>query len=756
MRKFLCLAAAVIVLTSSLVAQEGKTSPETNSSNQKLKTTKESTSKPPATVFKPQQVSLLFSGETTKKRILLTLNNNHSVLLPVTLRVFTTSGQSVQLPSRQLLANESRLIELSPILDKAGLTYQELGYLDLQYSGLFLGLGAQLTLYPDGVVGVDSPRSLANDFVSPQRQAAFWLSRGAKVTLALTNMSVDSLIVHLKCGALTKDLALGGHATNIEELSIADLLQHKFQGDQPADVATGCELQSEGDPSALRATGIIRRNDRYDAPIRFYDSLASTSPNLSAPYVRTSAQTHIAVLNVSNEPVQFSPVIREATLETPKEITLPQYTVEAHKAIQVQIDPALALLRRQGVATTTLTIQSVGSKGALVGALTQIDSDGLIEDVPFRSANVAKYAAGAYPLRWDKDYTNHISVTNTADVPLIARALITARDVNYSLPQQTIAPGRTMVYDVDKLRTDQIKDPNGNLLPKDAVVGKFMWFEIGMGRSFGLMGRNPVTSRDDNRRSSFSCGMACEYTKREYPTFIDQSPFAYTPFGTGFGSRIVDRTYTPYGQTYDLPYDFSNAPVTSNGPQILSYSADPNSNTSYAATTVAGGSVIAAYTDVIDQPYVDIFGDCTSPAPEPFQNSGGAGVQIPTSTQFNVLIEEGQRICPPDSAGWDMVQNRYIADQLGNVIVASMHWDENDVIDPSNNGLGITSIEQNDVDTTNGFYSDHVWACSTACPGTAQSIATQNQTVTLAGQNFTLVPNSIALSCSKMTINGKP
>ncbi|RZU28912.1 hypothetical protein BDD14_6495 [Edaphobacter modestus] len=127
MRKFVCLSIAAIVMTSPLVAQEGKNSTEANSSNHKPKTTKESSSKPPTTVFTPQQVSLMLSGESTKRRILLTLNNNHGVPLPVTLTVFTTSGQAVQLPSQQLLANESRLIELSPMLDQAGLTFQELG-----------------------------------------------------------------------------------------------------------------------------------------------------------------------------------------------------------------------------------------------------------------------------------------------------------------------------------------------------------------------------------------------------------------------------------------------------------------------------------------------------------------------------------------------------------------------------------------------------------------------------------------------------
>lgn len=159
---------------------------------------------------------------------------------------------------------------------------------------------------------------------------------------------------------------------------------------------------------------------------------------------------------------------------------------------------------------------------------------------------------------------------------------------------------------------------------------------------------------------------------------------------------------------------------------------------------------------MIDQPYLDMFGDCVYPAVEPFQNSGTAGVLVPTSTQFNSLLSEGQRICPPGFAGWDMLQNRFIADQFGNLMLAQMHWHENVVINPGQNGLNLTGIDQSDTDTSNGFYNDHLAFCSTACPGSAQTIATQSQTVTLNGQNSTLVPNTLLYSCSKNTINGKP
>ncbi|WP_125486823.1 hypothetical protein [Edaphobacter aggregans] len=125
-----------------------------------------------------QEILLLFSGNSADERILLTLNNNRPDVLTTTVTVYTASGVSTALPDVNLVPQESKMIELSPILKAAGLGNQELGWLKLNYSGVILEMGAQLTLYPteDGP-GLDSPRSLSSDFKSTERDAVFWDAR---------------------------------------------------------------------------------------------------------------------------------------------------------------------------------------------------------------------------------------------------------------------------------------------------------------------------------------------------------------------------------------------------------------------------------------------------------------------------------------------------------------------------------------------------------------------------------------------------
>jgi len=70
---------------------------------------------------------LLFAGSRADERTLLTLNNNHVADLLVKATVYTASGQETALPDFRLFGSESRIVELSAILQTAGLGREELG-----------------------------------------------------------------------------------------------------------------------------------------------------------------------------------------------------------------------------------------------------------------------------------------------------------------------------------------------------------------------------------------------------------------------------------------------------------------------------------------------------------------------------------------------------------------------------------------------------------------------------------------------------
>jgi hypothetical protein len=165
----------------------------------------------------PQEVSLLFNGNRADERILLTLNNNHASDLLLAVTVYTASGQEETPPDFHLVGSESRVVELDPLLQTAGLGHQQIGWLKLSYTGVYLGLGAQLTLYssPFGM-GTDSPRSLSKDFTSGMRHAAFWMPEGGEAQIAFTNSSSINITVQLRCGYVSEDFVIPCHNTKVK------------------------------------------------------------------------------------------------------------------------------------------------------------------------------------------------------------------------------------------------------------------------------------------------------------------------------------------------------------------------------------------------------------------------------------------------------------------------------------------------------------------------------------------------------------
>jgi hypothetical protein len=346
------------------------------------------------------------------------------------------------------------MIELSPLLQAAGLGHQELGWIKLDYSGVTLEMGAQLTLYPtkDGP-GVDSPRSLSSDFKSTERDAVFWMPEHSNARLALTNGSSGSIFVKMKCGQLAEDFVIPSKRTKVRQIDLPDAGPILHSGRVPV----SCDIVSDGAVDALRPVGSVVASG-YSAPIRFYDPKTATFPSLTAVSLETAAETHITVHNVTGDPVEFVPIVREAALANPYSQNLAARKLAPHDSAEVDTGGLLQSFQARGISRVTLTLKTIAPKGAIVGAVTQISSPGrLVEDIPLRTSNPPAFARGSYPLRWDEDYTNLVTVTNTAEETLRIGGEITAGDMTYVLTRTNIDPGATIVFDVDEWKRDGIR-----------------------------------------------------------------------------------------------------------------------------------------------------------------------------------------------------------------------------------------------------------------------------------------------------------
>lgn len=445
-------------------------------------------------------------------------------------------------------------------------------------------MGAQLTLFPvEGDVGVDSPRSLAGDFQTTNRNSVFWMPAFGMAEITLANSSPSSIFVKLRCGSLNEDFVVPAMAAAVREIHAG------LNGDHDSEHAVSCDITSDGAVSALRPVGIVTAPG-YSAPIRFYDPATATFQSLTAVGLETGGRSYVTVHNVTAKPVLFTPILREATLKPPFTQTLPSITLAPYASAEVHINDLLPAFLANGISRVTLTLKTSADKGSFIGAVTQVSApDQLVEDIPLRTSNPPATARGSYPLRWDGDYTNAPAVTNTADEVLGFGGTITAGGMTYVLTHTTIDPGGTIVVDVDKLRRDQTPDVNGKTLPKEALFGKFHWIELSNGTKAGLLGRTSLSSVANRRKSSFSCGNSCQFSYVEFPYY---SPSVFID-GLGVGSNQISNMTTYMSEVnggsyvYPLDYNSNGGLYGDDNGSVMSPGPDPQSTTNMVITGIA-------------------------------------------------------------------------------------------------------------------------------------------------------------------------
>lgn len=276
----------------------------------------------------------------------------------------------------------------------------------------------------------------------------------------------------------------------------------------------------DGPIDAIRVFGYVRNWKNGSFPLRFSDPAASTSALLTAVGLRTTAPTHIALQNLSDKQVEYHLHFTEIGTEKPKALDTRPTRLRPHTGEVISVTSLLRQLMSMGVERATLTLKSDADSKSFVAAATQELQNALLEDVPFRPGNPRIFMRGAYPLRWTQDYTNHPMVANVSNAPMTVRAYAIAGGVTYTFPLQSILPDTTSVFDVDRLRADQTPDVNGKVIPLDTLFGKFHWAPmVRTPTTEGLSGRTEVYSVMNNRASSFSCGIICEYESQVFPYF---------------------------------------------------------------------------------------------------------------------------------------------------------------------------------------------------------------------------------------------
>lgn len=633
---------------------------------------------------------LLCEGVDASKRILLTINNNYPQKKAVALQAYTTDGQAVELPSISLKSDQSKLMQLSDVLRNRGIT-SPLGFIKLTYEGDLMGVGAQLTLYPvSGEGGLDSARSLSVDFIDTRRTAAAWLPPGSKAVLAYSNVSDTAITVHAKTiGSKAEQFVVEPHATHITDIASA--------GD---DSPLFDDLTSSGSIDSLRVSGYIVPRSGSPLPIRYYDPAAATTSHLTSVGLNPSDKTHISLYNTTGTDYTVIPQLRPASDFVSEPATAPTVSIPAGKAAYVSIGAALNVMKAQSVPLATLTLSTAAPQGALVGSLSQESAEvAAVEDIPLKTSNPQSSMRGAYPLRWDSDYQNKAMVTNTSPTQKTVSAFVIAENATYNFPPVVLQPFATHIYDVDSVREQQVPDFQGTRIPLSARAGKFHWTGDPGERDMGLLGRMQVTSRSEQRASSFSCGGVCP-GPTIYPIFISD-PYGDFVLGSTTISYPKRKSMDAYGNASWQPMSAAASGLSSSNSKVLAMTGDSTVNQVNLTGQNIGTSMMS-YRQFTQSARTALGAEC---APNPVQivNSGGPArvAMCPTSISYNA-----NKSVIPDLANY--VPSPYLTG------IGTLTWMDVAPADGSSYGVPIdenVSILSNNC-PANGVHLDSTTLCS--------------------------------------------
>jgi len=230
----------------------------------------------------------------------------------------------------------------------------------------------------------------------------------------------------------------------------------------------------------------------------------------------------------------------------------------------------------------------------------------------------------------DGDYSALVTITNTSDQAARYRASINYTGGKYNFNIRDIAAGETVIFDLKKIRDEQIQDKDGNTIPLTVTAGQFRWSLIG-GDSVRLIGRNEEISLSQGISSSFSCPVCCP----DSFSFLDISPsFSSGPVG-GTALLAVDGFLLDCYHTTLGPYDWSVSQWWIEDTNVLSLTM-VSTGTAQMSCLVAGESDFFGTTTEV---YYNNDGmDCYQNVSD-FNSDGGTGEVRPlitvSTTSFN-------------------------------------------------------------------------------------------------------------------------
>jgi len=421
---------------------------------------------------------------------------------------YTQKGDAINGPTFTMQPAEVKTVDLKTLMPKNIRNRHDWGGMALSYTGTSLEMWGQLRLLRVSRGGsADITFVNLPDKRSDTRNAVFWLPADGEAIIALGNLSDSPALAELQfSNGDVQEVSIPAFGTELVRRRSEE--RSNSEKGKPEAVT----INSKGVTGSVIPAGVIASTDgSFTSAIRFYDTQNIVQPNLYSTRFRLgNVKARMLLRNTGTKTISATPRFLPVGDDPTAFIDLPSVTLEPNQVADVDLKPLESAVQSDSrYDAVSIQVLNSGDPGSLVGALNGIDTvTGMTYDVPLRDSGGVRISTGAYPWRLDHDVSTIASVTNISPMPSAIVVQINYPGGSYLLDPRRLAAGETAVYDLRKIRDEQVPDRNGNTIPRSVNGGQFRWFIHGAG-SGRLLGRIEMLSQSQGISSSYSCNDPC-------------------------------------------------------------------------------------------------------------------------------------------------------------------------------------------------------------------------------------------------------
>jgi hypothetical protein len=506
----------------------------------------------------------------------LVFNSRSPKELAVTPIFYKRDGTRILGEAVKIESAEIRYVDVRKLIPPAHRGDRDWGGIGLAYHGIAREMWAQLRfLDVNGGGNVDEFFVVKAENRSDVQEAVWWAPPKSTSIIALGNVTGEPTGAKVTFGnGEVQSIQLAPNGTQI------------IRRQNSKDVES-VRIDITGMPGSIIPTGVITtKGGSFNSVIRFYDTKNTRQPHLFANGLRLAEVTpHLVLKNTSTEPVTAQAnAISLAGAANVQPITLPAVQLTAGETRELDLS---SMTNKAGFEVASLKVSSSGPPGSLIGSIHSIgDRSGLSYDTPLRDTGAVRAMTGSYPWKVTNDFNTLIYITNVSDQEADFMGEINYRGGRVILDPRKLESGQTAVFDMRKIRDEEMGDSAGRKVSRTASSGQFKWSVRGVTNGKHLLiGRAEMVSRSQRVSTSYSCTDPC-------PPFYGAEMTPYPPptvFVNSQGNATIMET-----AFYDSGYQSGPFAVWADwslSAAISSLNPDPGTTTTLTGTDPGGATL---------------------------------------------------------------------------------------------------------------------------------------------------------------------